>query len=195
MRSFKEQLVESTKKYDFRIKIAGDVSADRQKQLESLLDKYKVSSFKKAGTTPVQKFPLDFPKITNEQVNIFEVTLDYPTTQFELSNYLVSNLKIASESIVVRRPGEPLEEYQVETEKRKEALLNDSEYKEAPNSNIDDFFGEKYNTSFLKELNDVLKLQRKERGEVIPTEGVGKTTNDLPQNNKSPLQQAKDPRK
>jgi dTDP-4-amino-4,6-dideoxygalactose transaminase len=32
--------------------------------------------------------PLDFPQVKNCEVNIYEVTLDFPTTQHELKEYL-----------------------------------------------------------------------------------------------------------
>ena len=200
MKPFKEYLSESTKKYDFKVKIAGFADADAK--LESLLSKWSVSSFKKSATTPVQQSPLDFPKLKNEMVSIYEVTLDYPTTQFELKEYLTAGLSIPKENLAVLRPGEPYDEYQQVIEKPEGALLTDSEYKEAPNANFDDYYGDKYNLDFVKELNAVLKLQRKERGEVIPEstkdeviKNPGKTTNEVPQYNKAPVLQAYDPRK
>jgi len=194
MTSFKQILSESAKKYDFRIKIAGEFGSDSETKLESLLGKFKVSGFKKSGTTPVQSFPLDFPKVRNETVNIYEVTLDYPTTPFELNEYIANNLHIAKEMLVVRNPGEPGEEYQQPVEKRTEALLTDKDYKESPNAKFEDYYGDKYNANFVKELNDVLKLQRKERGEVIP-DGTQAEMNNQEQASHSILKQAKDPRK
>jgi hypothetical protein len=194
MSSFKQFLSESAKKYDFRVKIAGTFEKDDETKLESLLDKFKVSSFKKSGTTPVQSFPLDFPKLRNETVNIYEVTVDYPTTQFELTEYLANNLKITREHLAVRKPGEPSEEYQTPSEKRETALLLDKDYKESPNAKFEDFYGDKYNSGFVKELNDILKLQRKERGEVIP-DGSQAEMNNREQTSQSILNQATDPRK
>ena len=197
MKKFKEHLKEgmAAKKYDFRVKVAGGFSKDNEIKLESILEKWKISSFKKSGTTPVQQFPLDFPKIKNEQVSIYEVSLEYPTTQQELTEYLSSNLSIAKENLVVRRPGEPTEEYQEPKTERTEPLLTDKDYKESPNAQFEDYYGDKYNTGFVKELNDILKLQRKARGEIIPTESDVKYNTDSAQNNNSPLNQAYDPRK
>ena len=202
MTSFKQLLSESTKKYNFRVKIAGAFDKDNETKLESLLDKFKVSSFKKSGTTPVQSFPLDFPKLRNELVSIYEVTVDYPTTPFELTEYLNNNINIPKEHLIVKTPGDPTEAYQEPVEKRTEALLNDGEYKESPNAKFEDYYGDKYNSGFVKELTDILKLQRRERGEVIPEskpddiiKNPGQTLNDIPQNNKSLLKQATDPRK
>jgi hypothetical protein len=197
MKPFKDYLQESIleKKYDFRIKIAGAFDQATSAKLESILGKYKVANFKKSATTPVQQFPLDFPKLKNIEVSIFEVTLDYPTTQYELTEYIVNNLGVAKENLAVRRPGEPTEEYQEPKVERTQPLLTDPDYKESPNAQFEDYYGDKYNTGFVKELNDILKLQRKARGEIIPTESEVKYNTDSAQNNNSPLNQAYDPRK
>ena len=196
MKQFKEYLSESAKKYDFKVKIAGAIDSGAEAKLESLLSKWSVASFKKSASTPVQQCPLDFPKLKNEMVNIYEVTLDYPTTQYELKEYLTAGLAIPKENLAVLRPGEPYDEYQQEVTKREGPLLTDSTYSEAPNAKFEDYYGDKYNLDFVKELNAVLKLQRKERGEVIPTEGTASYNTDSAQNNTSPIKQTDyDPRK
>jgi hypothetical protein len=196
-KQFKEYLSESAKKYDFRIKVAGGLNDEQAKTMEALLAKFQVSSFKKVGNTPIQELPLDFPKIKNAEVGIYETQLDYPATQWELHEYLCNSMSITKDAMVVRRPGENSETYQEPQEPRTEALLTDSEYKEAPNANFEDYYGDKYNTGFVKELNDILKLQRKERGEVIPeakadevSKNPGKTTNEIPQYENSPIKQS-----
>jgi len=198
MKSFKEHLNESKKRYDFRIKIAGDMTTEQEDMMKRLLGRFTVGNnltgFKKSKT-PIQSVPLDFPQVKNCEVNIYEVTLDYPTTQFELTEYLATELGVGKQNLVVRRPGEPSEEYQMPVEKREGALLLDPDYKEAGSPQFEDYYGDKYNTGFVKELNDILKLQRKERGEEIPTEGAATFNTDAPAGTKSPLQQATDPRK
>jgi hypothetical protein len=194
-KTFKHYLSESTKRYDFRVKIAGKFTTEQEAALKTLLDKYAISEFKKSATTPIQELPLDFPQVKNCEVNIYEVCLDYPTTQQELTEYLATALGVGKQHLVVRRPGEPSEEYQQPVEKHEGALLNDSQYKEAGNPKFDDFYGDKYNTGFVKELNDILKLQRKERGEIIPCDGKATFNTESPQNTSSILQQAPDPRK
>jgi hypothetical protein len=196
MKNFKEYLSESKKQYPFKIKVAGAFHKDQEKALESLLGRYAVSNFKKSTTTPVQELPLDFPQLKNCEVHIYEVTLDYPSTQFELTEYLATGLSVNKQNLVVRRPGEPLEEYQhQEGEKREGALLDDPDYKEAGNPKFEDYYGDKYNTGFVKELNDLLKLERKARGEQIPTEGVAKYNTDSDANTTGILKQAEETRK
>ena len=171
MRSFKEYLTESVKKYDFRIKVAQECTADHEAKMKGLLERFGVADFNKKGKTPIQQLPLDFPKIKNAEVSIYEVTLNYPTTSNELHKYLTAEMGVNENYMVVRSPLEPTEEYQEPAEKREGALLTDSEYKEAPNAKFDDYYGEKYNASFLKQLNADAAERRKQRGEQIPNAG------------------------
>lgn len=197
MKSFTEYLTESKKRYDFRIKIAGDVTTEQEDTMKTLLGRFTTgdeATFKKSKT-PIQAVPLDFPQVKNCEVNIYEVTLDYPTTQYELTEYLSAELGIGKQHLVVRRPGEPVEEYQHVEPKREGALLDDPNYKEAGDPKFEDYYGDKYNSGFVKELNDILKLQRKERGEQIPTEGAAKFNTDSPEGTTSLLKKAEDPRK
>lgn len=201
MKTFKDHLFESKRRYEFRVKIAGEVTSEQEATLKSVLERFTVSNFKKTAKTPIQALPLDFPQLKNCEVNIYEVTLDHPTTQQELTEYLATELKIGKQCLAVRRPGEPGEEYQTPADKREGALLDDLNYKEAGTPKFEDYYGDKYNTGFVKELNDLLKLERKVRGEIIPnvaddiTKADGKTTNDIPQYTTSPVKQAYDPRK
>jgi len=196
MKTFKEYLSESKKQYDFRVKVAGDFTTEQEDTLKSLLGRYSLSGFKKTAKTPIQELPLDFPQVKNCEVSIYEVSVDYPTTQHELTEYLTAELGVNKQNLVVRKPGEPTEEYQTPAEHRDGALLDDADYKESPNAQFEDYYGDKYNTGFVKELNDILKLQRKARGEEIPTEGAAKFNTDTEVKQESLLKfQAPDLRK
>lgn len=196
MKTFTQYLSESTKKYDFRVKVAGEFTTEQESSMKSLLSKYAVSGFKKTGTTPIQTLPLDFPQVKNCEVSIYEVSLDYPTTQQELTEYLSSSLGVGKSHLVVRSPFEHTEEYQHVEEPRQGALLDDSNYAEAGDPKFEDYYGDKYNSGFVKELNDILKLQRKARGEEIPTESAAKFNTDTDEKQPSLLKfQAQDLRK
>lgn len=193
MKSFKEYLTESKKTYSFRVKVAGDVTEEQEGHLKSMLDRFSVAEFKKVGKTPIQSLPLDFPQVKNCEVSIYEVTLDYPTTSFELTEYIANNLQVSKQRLIVRSPNEPLEEYQAAKEAREGALLDDPNYSEAQNANFDDYYGAKYNTKFLKDLDATLKEQQKARGEERPS-GEHAVLEE-PKSSQSVLKQAPDPRK
>ena len=172
MKTLKDYITESFqgKKYPFKIKVAGDLNEDLESTIKTLLEKYGVDSFTKQGTTPIQGLPLDFPKLRNVNVSIFDVTLNYPTTPFELHEYLCGGAKLHADSVVVRNPNEPSEMYQQPIEEREGALLDDPNYKELPKIKTDDYYGTKYNQNMLKELAKDSKARSKERGEKIPGE-------------------------
>lgn len=196
MKSFKEHLAESKKQYDFKVKVACEMTGDQETHLKSMLDKWQLNGFKKLKKTPIQQLPLDFPQLKNVEVNIYEVSLHYPVTQHELTEYIASELQVGRGHVVVKRPGEPTEEYQNIEPKREGALLDDPNYKESPNAQFEDYYGDKYNSGFVKELNDLLKLERKARGEQIPTEGQAKFSTDKEEKQTSLLKfQAQDLRK
>ena len=156
MSTFKDYLTESTKSYDYRIKIAGEPKDIDKNALESALQKFDLASMSAGKSTPIMTLPLDFPRLSNEQVTIFDVTTNYPESPRVMHEYLSDILRIPATHIVVRKPGEPTEEYQQDMEVAKKSeyanKLHDIEYKDAPKVNADEHTGDKFNMSLLKEL-------------------------------------------
>jgi len=187
MKTLNDYLLQTKKTYSFKVKIAGEITNEAESTLKTLLEKYQILEFNKTAKTPVQALPLDFPRIQNSEVNIWDVTLDYPVTSHELTNYIGNGLKINEQRVVVRRPGEPSEEYQQTGKTYEGALLNDPNFKESPSEDFNNYYGDKYNMSFVKALSDDLKAQQQARGELRPSAGIAETTNDLPQGNVSPI--------
>jgi len=158
MKSFKDYLVESLeeKKYSFKIKLAGDLPEHIEDTMKAALEKYKVSSFSKGKTTPIQPKLLDFPTLENTQMTIFDVELDYPTTSQVLSAYMAEQTGLDACCIKVRSLKEE-DEIVLNTEHlvadKKEALLNQDYQKE----NYQDTVGDKKINSLLKELSKLSK--------------------------------------
>ena len=82
--------------------------------MESALAKFEVANMSAGKKTPIMTLPLDFPALSNEQVTIFDVTTNYPASPRVMHEYLSDLLRIPATHIVVRKPGEPTEEYQDE---------------------------------------------------------------------------------
>ncbi len=137
------------------------------------------------------------PKFMPEKLigQIPNILKDNYLTMIYGKSLLNDSLKINKKHLVVRSPREPTEEYQKQEDPRKGALLDDPDYKEAPNVTFEDYYGDKYNSGFVKELNDILKLQRKARGEQIPTESAAKYNTDADVNTNSVMTKAPDLRK
>jgi hypothetical protein len=163
MKTFKEYLTESKKVYSFKIKIAGELPENFEKNCKERLDSCKVASFSKVTETPIQALPLDFPDHPNTEVTVFEVVCEYPITAPEIASHL-KETGIPESCFRVRGSNEPTEQEQVlaQAEPTGEALLDDTEYKEAGKIKHKDYFGDDFNKSFLKDLAKTAKQQKKE---------------------------------
>ena len=154
MSTFTQYLAESTKSYDYKIKIVGASKDIDKNALETALQKFDLANMSAGKTTPIMTQPLDFPTLSNEQVTIFDVTTNYPTTSREMKEYLSDIMRIPATHIVVRKPGEPTEQYQADMQIKSEYRnkLHDIEYSDMAKINPEDFHSTKANMSLLKEL-------------------------------------------
>ena len=154
MSTFTQYLAESTKSYDYKIKIVGASKDIDKNALETALQKFDLANMSAGKTTPIMTQPLDFPALSNEQVTIFDVTTNYPTTSREMKEYLSDIMRIPATHIVVKKPGEPTEQYQADMQIKSEYRnkLHDIEYSDMAKINPEDFHSTKANMSLLKEL-------------------------------------------
>ena len=177
MSTFQKYLTESAKSYDYKIKIVGEIDKDFTTKIETALAKFEVAKMSAGKKTPIHTLPLDFPALSNESVTIFDVTTNYPASAREMKEYLGVHLNIPQTHIVVRKPGEPTEEYQeqmqVATQSEYKNKLMDIEYKDSPEVNAEDFHSSKANMSLLKEL-----LKDREENKDIPKEKENITTKE-----------------
>ena len=180
MSTFKDYLTESTKSYDYKIKIAGDSRSIDKNALETALKKFDLASMSAGKTTPIMTLPVDFPALSNESVTIFDVTTNYPESPRVMHEYLSDLLRIPMTHMVVRKPGEPTEEYQADMQIGQKSeyanKLMDIEMKDAPKVKAEEHFGDKYNMGLLKELMKTkaeTKDQPKEKEDAMSKEEKG----------------------
>jgi len=209
MSTFKDFLTESSKSYDYKIKVAGDIDKDFASRMETALQKFELAKLSAGKKTPIMTLPLDFPALSNESVTIFDVTTNYPASSNVMKEYLSDILRVPATHIVVRKPGEPTEEYQDAMQIGKKSdfanKLADVEMKfqdNAPNQKVkaDDLSGDKYNMSLMREL---LKTRKRYIGDIekgadnktqkqVPTEVDTKTGSPI-HTGKAPIKGNPDP--
>ena len=156
MSTFSQYLTESTKSYDYKIKVAGPIADDFANKMETALQKFEVSKMSAGKKTPIMTQPLDFPQLSNEEVTIYDVSTNYPVSVRELKEYLGVYMNLPQTHIVVKKPGEPTEEYQDQMQVAKNSeyrnKLLDLEYTDSAKVDPADFHSTQANMSLLKEL-------------------------------------------
>ena len=177
MSTFKDYLTEAVKSYDYKIKVAGAPKDIDKNALETALQKFDLAKMSAGKTTPIQSLPLDFPALSNEQVTIFDVTTNYPESPRVMHEYLSDILRIPATHIVVRKPGEPTEQYQADMETAKtseyKTKLQDIEYSDHAKIKPEDFHSKEANMSLLKELlKDRESKYVVEKGKDNETKGI-----------------------
>jgi len=177
MSTFKDYLAEAVKSYDYKIKVAGASKDIDKNAMETALQKFDLAKMSAGKSTPIQSLPLDFPYIKNEQVTIFDVTTNYPESPRVMQEYLSDILKIPATHIVVRKPGEPTEQYQADMETAKtseyKTKLQDIEYSDHAKIKPEDFHSKEANMSLLKELlKDRESKYTVEKGKDNETKGM-----------------------
>lgn len=174
MKSLKAYLIENKKLYKFIIKIAGTLndSSDFINDLKTNLEKYKVVNFEKVASTPIQKHPIDFPDQINSEVNIFHVTLEYPTIPAEIIS-IIHQLGVDESAIKVHNENDPgLEQDTLEymrnrsDNKKSSALLNDEKYSETSKINHKEYYGNDHISGFLKDLQGIAKKRKSDDPEI-----------------------------
>ena len=208
MATLREYIEQLQQKHDIRIKIACEVSDEMMDKIERHLQKYDVQKVNTPNKTILQARPLDFPNMDMAEVYIIDFTCQLPVSTEMLHQELARLLNMQEGLIVVRNANEPREqeaEHDEEAEKFKkkpeklEAKLGtDYSKDEAAEQKADELYGDKFNSSFLKELKKMSDARRKELGQkkvsdpdvpaTAPEIGDSKTTNKTsPVANRGPV--------
>lgn len=151
MKSFKQYLSESTKVYEFKVKIAGDCPSDCSSKIKAALAQFHVASVSSGKSTPIQERQAEFPEHKNVNMTIFDVTAHYPATSKQVRDMVSDRLGIALNSVKVKNQFEELE-YEINhehDEKSGKALLG-TDYEQ---TNHQDVVGDKRKMSFLASIS------------------------------------------
>jgi len=163
MKSFTEYLTESKNTYTFRIKLAKELSGDDLSRIENHLAKYDVQKVSAPTKLMLQSVPYDFPQLRGYEIFVIEFETNLPASAYQIQTEIQTLLGISDGFMKVRSDQEPLEkqEQALSDDAEVASLLADSTYSEAEKINPDDYFGDKYNTSFVQELLKLKKDQEK----------------------------------
>jgi hypothetical protein len=189
MKPFARYLAESERTYNYRIKVVGDVPSGFFKELKDKCAQFDVVKMSEPKSTPVRKVIPDFPAFPNQSMNIIDVEFKYPAIEPQIKQ-LAQILGLDPNRIVMNTDGyeNSLNVENTKIEDQNKDLLDDPTYP-APDAEqralSKDYATGPYDHAVLK---NAYKTDFTIAGEKTPP---AKTTNELPQGDKSPFSNIK----
>ena len=189
MKPFARYLAESERTYNYRIKVVGEVPAGFFKELKDKCAQFDVVKMSEPKSTPVRKVIPDFPEFPNQSMNIIDVEFKYPAIEPQIKQ-LAQILGLDPNRIVMNTEGyeNSLNVENTKIEDQNKDLLDDPTYP-APDAEqkalSKDYATGPYDHEVVK---NAYKSDFTVAGGKTPP---AKTTNELPQGDKSPFSNIK----
>lgn len=180
MKPFQSYIFEINKPYEFRIKMATINPSTVMEQIKNALNAWQLESVSAVKSLPIQEHQ-EFPQWGPCECWTFDVKLAYPTTAVQVRQVIKERAGLNPDWLCVRNLNEATDTDEAEARGKdhKGALLNEPELKEDPNGQP--LVGQARIGSLLKELES-------RKVEIAGTDKAdGKTTNDVPPGDVSPI--------
>ena len=190
MKSLNEYLIESKQQYEYRIKIAGELSNDIVTELEKSFAKFDLSSMSQPKKTPITKNPVGFMNVENEEVNIIDVAFNYPASTEQFVE-IAKQAGITANKIIVLNKGydESITDEEANKEKSDNGALLGTDY--ADNTPEQENLKNDYRDGHQAIVQNADKTEHKIAG---GAPNKARTTNELPQGNQSPFTSVDNPK-
>lgn len=182
LKPFQTYIFELSKPSEFRIKLASiNPTGEVMDKIKNALEAYQLESVSAVKSLPIQEHR-DFPQWGGPcEAYQFDVTLTYPTTNIVVRQLIKERAGINVDWINVRNLNEAnyTDEAEANGKDHEGALLDETELKDAPDAQA--LAGQSRIGSLLKELESRKFEFAQESKE------AGKTTNNAPMGDKSPV--------
>lgn len=114
MKTLNDYLTLVEKEYNYRIKVAKELTEKQFDRMERILQKYDLLEVKSIHKTPIQKSPLDFATLDNVEVYIIDIVTRLPMSPTIFRNTMAETLRMHPNYIIVRGDNDPLDRYNQE---------------------------------------------------------------------------------
>ena len=176
MRSFAEYLTESAKQYMFRVRLACDCDSALIGKLKKALDKYGVDDVSEPKRLPITQKAYGFEHLENPEIHIVDVVTNYPCTPQQLSA-VFNEIGVPASMVMVTTPNQEVIISPIANEAGEGKAILD---KDLPKSTYPQMLADLENAIANKETKYQYTYAAKKTSSA-------KTTNDIPQNNTSPV--------
>lgn len=154
-KSLEQYLAENEVVHEFRLKVAMEPTDKQLDALELHLRKYEAFDIGTPKKTIIQRNPRDFRSIDAAEVYMIDFKTRQPASPLQLLAEIAQKTGIHERFLIIRNKMEPLhieDEDQEEPEENYKPRLGDDKYSEAEKVKADKYYGEKFKTSFIKDV-------------------------------------------
>lgn len=157
------------KQHNIRIKLACGCSDEMLDKIERHLEKYDAEQISAPQKLILQKTPLDFPQLDKAEVHIIDFVANLPVSLQELHVNLARMLRVPEGYVVVRQVEDPREtqDPKITDAEYTPRLGSDYDKSELSDVKAEELYGDKFNTSFLKELKKLSDDRRKDLPKIV----------------------------
>lgn len=150
-----QYLAENEAVHEFRVKIAKEPTDEQLDAMELHLRKYDGFDISTPQKTIMQRNPRDFRSIDAAEVYMIDFKTRQPASPLQLLAELTQQMGIHERFLIVRNKLEPLhieDENEEMPEENYKPRLTDEEYSEVEDPKAEDFYGEEFKASFIKDI-------------------------------------------
>jgi len=193
MKSLHAYIAERNTNYEFRIKVARQNPKEVMEEIKNALNAYELVSITAPKSLPVMEHR-EFPKWGACECWQFEATVAYPTTPVQIAQLLRERTGMLAEWVCVlgKQQADDNDAFEAYGKDHSGALLLDGELKDV--AGAQDLVGDRRRDSMLKELDaqSPKMMGLKSDPALTSTRATektpkAKTTNQIPQGDKSPV--------
>ena len=169
MSTLLEYIETMRKQHKIRIKLACGCSNEMLDKIERHLEKYDAEQISAPQKLILQKTPLDFPQLDKAEVHIIDFVANLPVSIQELHVNLARMLRVPEGYVVVRQAEDPREtqDPKITDAEYTPRLGSDYDKSELSDVKAEELYGDKFNTSFLKELKKLSDDRRKDLPKIV----------------------------
>lgn len=172
MKTYINYLMESEKKYGFRVKMATELNKEQMEAVQRGLARWNLEAISEPKRLPIAEQHDGFGHIRNTELFIVDLVVNYPCTPHEVQACIHECSRVPLSHIMVLTPQQEVLASPIVPESDEPLLTSDYPATKQP--------------QLLADLANALKTKTIEHQFAVkPSKGT--TTNELPQNNKGPL--------
>lgn len=152
-KNLSDYILLAEKDYEYKIKLATEVTEKQFDDLETLLTKYDLKEVKNITRLPIQKAPLDFQNLAPTEVYVIDIVTRLPISDTTLVEEIYRKVGINNNLIVVRGKNSPYEQELNKIDNKKEYVtkITDPDYKsDGPEKS--NLYGDEYNKEMVETI-------------------------------------------